>query len=604
MDVSLRSGKYLVPGTAEQVGDRIYLTFPYSPELINEIKTMKGPKWHGFEKPPIKAWSVEVCPRNLFNLAYLMGRNPYARYEQPLPDITSERPLLFNQKQLISIGLTYKNVIWAADMGLGKTLSAIELMERVKVSGNWYVGPKSALAAVSREFVKWNSKVSPLFLTYEDLVKLINSWPPGSKAPQLVIFDESSKLKTPTAQRTIAAQHLADSMRKEHGENCYVVLMTGTPSPKSPLDWWSQCEIACPGFIKEGDINKLRKSLAIIVERESISGGVYPEVVSWLDNSDKCALCGKMRDEHIPDSHDFKPSVNQVDRLYRRLKGLVTVQLKKDFLDLPEKRYELVKIAPDIEILRAAKLIAKTAKRAIESLTLLRELSDGFQYKRLETGEEVCPYCNGSGTSLAPEMNGICDVCGGERKVSTFSREVISVPSNKDAAFVEILDNHEEVGRLIVWGGFQATIDKLVNLSQSNGWCVLRCDGRGFHGFTEHNISVDYTEFLSAMDLSSKNYSALLEKYPRLIFVGNPQAGGMGLTLTAAPGMVYFSNSFDGTSRMQSEDRAHRVGMDKQRGLIIYDLIQLPTDLLVLENLKQKRRLQDISLGEISRSLE
>lgn len=74
----------------------------------------------------------------------------------------------------------------------------------------------------------------------------------------------------------------------------------------------------------------------------------------------------------------------------------------------------------------------------------------------------------------------------------------------------------------------------------------------------------------------------------------------MGLTLTASPSIVYFSNDFNAESRIQSEDRIHRPGMDVNRGATIYDLIHLPTDRTVLENLKAKRVLQDMTLGALN----
>ena len=43
-------------------------------------------------------------------------------------------------------------------------------------------------------------------------------------------------------------------------------------------------------------------------------------------------------------------------------------------------------------------------------------------------------------------------------------------------------------------------------------------------------------------------------------FIGNPQTGGYGITLTKANTVVYFANSFDLAVRMQSEDRCHRIG--------------------------------------------
>jgi SNF2 family DNA or RNA helicase len=47
---------------------------------------------------------------------------------------------------------------------------------------------------------------------------------------------------------------------------------------------------------------------------------------------------------------------------------------------------------------------------------------------------------------------------------------------------------------------------------------------------------------------------------PLRFFVGQPRTGGYGLTLTAATTVVYYSNGYDLEIRLQSEDRAHRIG--------------------------------------------
>ena len=61
-------------------------------------------------------------------------------------------------------------------------------------------------------------------------------------------------------------------------------------------------------------------------------------------------------------------------------------------------------------------------------------------------------------------------------------------------------------------------------------------------------------------------------------FVGNAQAAGEGLTLTAAQTVIYYSNSFKLTERLQSEDRAHRIGQEHPVNyidLIGYDTIDI-----------------------------
>lgn len=80
-------------------------------------------------------------------------------------------------------------------------------------------------------------------------------------------------------------------------------------------------------------------------------------------------------------------------------------------------------------------------------------------------------------------------------------------------------------------------------------------------------------------------------------FVGNPSTGGYGLTLTAASYVLYFSNSYNLEVREQSEDRAHRIGQDKNVTYI--DLIAENTiDEFIVSALDKKLKLSAETLGE------
>jgi SNF2 family DNA or RNA helicase len=80
-------------------------------------------------------------------------------------------------------------------------------------------------------------------------------------------------------------------------------------------------------------------------------------------------------------------------------------------------------------------------------------------------------------------------------------------------------------------------------------------------------------------------------------FIGNPSTGGYGLTLTAASYVVYFSNSYNLEVREQSEDRAHRIGQDKNVTYI--DLIAENTiDEFIVGALDKKMKLSAQTLGE------
>ena len=83
-------------------------------------------------------------------------------------------------------------------------------------------------------------------------------------------------------------------------------------------------------------------------------------------------------------------------------------------------------------------------------------------------------------------------------------------------------------------------------------------------------------------------------------FVGNPQTAGMGLTLHAATNVIYYANDFNLESRIQSEDRCHRIGQDNH--VTYVDLITPGTvDEHIVRNLQQKIKLSAQALGEETR---
>jgi predicted nucleic-acid-binding Zn-ribbon protein len=406
--------------------------------------------------------------------------------------------------------------------------------------------------------------------------------------------------------------------------------MSGSPAPKDPTDWWHQCEVAMPGFIREGHIFKFKNRMCLMKDAQG-ANGVYKELVTWLDNEKKCKKCGKFADDpcHTTGSnvfgngssvgpHMWEPSVNEIHNLYKRMTGLVLVKFKKDVLKfLPEKRYEVVNCPPSNSTIRTARVLSKTAKNVMTGMTMLRELSDGFQYVDVAVGKMTCPKCQGTKledqwfdpadpTRRLFDIQNIpnaqvkkvsCEPCGGSGEVTKYERETQMVPCPKEDALIDLLDNHEDVGRVVIYAGFTGSIDRCVDICHRQGWTTIRVDARGWSIMDYNNNPVDNSD-------SIKVFQELKDEHPRVAFIGQPGAAGMGLTLTASPSIIYYSNDFNGENRIQSEDRIHRPGMDLNRGATIYDLIHLPSDLLVLKNLQKKRELQAMSMGELTAILE
>jgi SNF2 family DNA or RNA helicase len=84
---------------------------------------------------------------------------------------------------------------------------------------------------------------------------------------------------------------------------------------------------------------------------------------------------------------------------------------------------------------------------------------------------------------------------------------------------------------------------------------------------------------------------------PFRFFIGNPQTGGYGITLTAANTVIYYSNGYDLEKRLQSEDRAHRIGQKKSVTYI--DLIAEKTiDEKIVKALRKKIDIASQIMGE------
>ena len=627
-------GKFLVPVTLTYEDKRIYVEFPFNRGLIAEVKSMAGSKWHGFDKPPRKIWSISNCARNLFQISYLKGENPYAPWDKDIVQQEYERDLYTHQKAAIDFILARHYCELAADCGLGKTLDAIEVLERAKPISAWYVAPRSALYAVQLEMKKWDCQDEFEFMTYHGLVSRTNNFTETSEVPQFLVIDEASKIKNPTTQRSQAALIIANYIREAWNNEGYVLLMTGTPAPRSPLDWHHQTEVCCPGFLKEGTQAKLKQTLAITEKCENPHGGSFYQLISWRDDPRKCNICGEFiaHDNHNPQIlnsldcvsgededtwHEFVPSIDEVSRLHKRLDGLVLVQFKKDCVDLPDKVYRKIELPPTPQMLQVARTIIETSSTTIGGLTLLRELSDGFQYNKVFDGFETCPVCKGKKRTANPlykvacpecpyyepcfagkdvdcperqEPTTICDGCGGQGHRKTYKRITEEVECPKDGALRDLFDEYGEVGRTVVYGGFQGSIDRIITICEACNWAWIRADGRGWSS----DLDGEHLD----------NFQNKVIDIPRIAFVGQPGAAGMGLTLTASPVIIYYSNDFNAESRMQSEQRTHRIGMDTNRGCTIIDLLHLPTDYLILENLKQKCHLQSLTLGQIKESFD
>jgi|TARA_R100001530_G_scaffold37085_4_gene28832 superfamily II DNA or RNA helicase len=150
-------------------------------------------------------------------------------------------------------------------------------------------------------------------------------------------------------------------------------------------------------------------------------------------------------------------------------------------------------------------------------------------------------------------------------------------------ALAECLESIE--GKVIIWARFVKDIELIKSMLGDD--CVT------YYGATsdkERKLAIE--RFLSEEEGS-----------PRY-FVSNPAAGGVGLNLQGqCRRAVYYSNSDNSIERWQSEDRIHRIGVTG--GVVYTDLIGVGSvDAKILRNLRNKKTVSDMALGDIRNWLE
>jgi SNF2 family DNA or RNA helicase len=168
-------------------------------------------------------------------------------------------------------------------------------------------------------------------------------------------------------------------------------------------------------------------------------------------------------------------------------------------------------------------------------------------------------------------------VCG---HVKLDNGEVIELPNNRIGELMSVVE--ETDGKIIIWANYRHDIEA-IKLALSKEY--------GMNSVGMYYGDTDDDERKRVLEEFQKPNSEMR------FFVGNPSTGGYGLTLTAAHTMVYYSNSFDLEKRLQSEDRAHRIGQTKNVTYI--DLIAVGTiDEKIVKALRDKIDIATQVMGE------
>jgi len=247
-------------------------------------------------------------------------------------------------------------------------------------------------------------------------------------------------------------------------------------------------------------------------------------------------------------------SYRRLPELSQKLEKFSYRVLKEDCLDLPEKVFtkRIVELTKEQD--KAYKQLKDTALAILDNGKMMSTVNVMTQLMRLH--QVTCGHFKADDGTVTHLKN------------------------NRVDSLMELLEETE--GKVIIWANYVEDIKNIVGALKK---------AYGEASTVEYHGSVDSTHRQDQIALFQQKNG------PTRYFVGNPQTGGYGITLTAANTVIYYSNNYDLEKRLQSEDRAHRIG---QTGSVTYvDLIAEGTiDERIVKALRKKINIANEIMGE------
>ena len=243
----------------------------------------------------------------------------------------------------------------------------------------------------------------------------------------------------------------------------------------------------------------------------------------------------------------------RLDELAKILKPFSDRVLKEDCLDLPEKTY----IEREVELTSEQLQTYSTMKAAaLASLKGKRATAPHVLTQLMRLHQITCGHLKNDDDTIT------------------------ELKSNRVSSLLDLLEEVE--GKVIIWANYVYDIKHIVA-------AIAKKYGEDsivqYYGAIPSEMRQIYIETFQDPESKAR------------FFVGNPQTGGYGITLTAANTVVYYSNGYDLEKRLQSEDRAHRIGQKK--AVTYVDLITPKTvDEKIRKALRKKINIATEIMGE------
>ena len=414
-----------------------------------------------------------------------------------------------HQEIAIEIAKTKQSLCIFHDCGLGKTLTAIEIIKHFGgkalavcplsiIDDAWIADCKEfapELNVVSlhsnkpaERIKKLNEEHDVYIVNYEQFKLLFDEI--KQKEFNIIIVDESSKMKNPRSQITRALLALSGIKCRGRDGKKYVAdkpilhryVMSGTPAPNDESEYWAQTKfVAGLGRVFHDNFYAFRNRY------------FYP-IPLGSSGINKYVFKREMQDEFA-----------------KRIASISHVVSKAEALDLPDQVHEIRKV-----------YLSKNERISYD------------RFKR----DLVLKYQDATilGSTALVEIMKLRQLASGFFYSDT--KQPIEIGKSKINELLELLD---EIGKypVIIWTQFRYESALISKTLKYLGKTVVRLDG-------------DTTHPALAIDFFKQGKSQYL--------IANPQTAQHGLTFTNCHYVVYFSLDYSLLKWEQSMNRVHRIG--------------------------------------------
>jgi SNF2 family DNA or RNA helicase len=443
----------------------------------------------------------------------------FTEFEVPL-----KTQLFDHQKKAYAIGMSLDSAAFLMEMGTGKTLSAIAVAGKRFVDGQikrlLVVAPLSVLHVWEKEFIKHanypfyirkqvlkdgdrEGVLNVFIISYETSWRIsdeIISW-----KPEMVIADESQKIKNTDSKRTVFLHDLGRKVR-------YKFILTGTPVTQSPLDVFAQYKFLNTSIFGDG-VTKFKEKYAVLDH--------FGAVISYknLDDLSERALSIAYRVKK-EDVLDLPPFVDEI--MYCELDE------SKEIYDSLNNKMKLIFAKGNIN-----------HNEVLSQLQRLSQVAGGF-FSEKRNGEII----------ISPV---------GKEKLNLFESIVSEFPNDK---------------KFVVFCRYRAEINAVSELLNR----------------------LNITNEVITGDTKMEDRNTILDRFKddktlRCIVL-NIQVGSVGIDLTAADTMIFYSHSYSYADYEQARARIHRNGQ-VNKCTYIHLIAKDTIDERVLESLGEKKDVAD-----------